>query len=235
MFFISPPFSNYLQLPNTISIQGSFTLEPRSGLFLQILKTLRYSFEYKGWVNKIGLRNKGIDWALKNVPEKDIISIAIMNENDIQKLNNKIPSNRNIEINVSCPNINKSLISDGLKPFLNKERKWCIIKLSPKTENKEIDKFYKSGFRQFHCCNTIPVKEGGLSGPSLRPYTNEKIEYIKNKYPDSEIISGGGIQSWNDVECYKRIGASHFSASTIFFNPYKALQLYYKYTNNIKN
>jgi hypothetical protein len=29
---------------------------------MQILKTLRYSFVHSGWVNKIGLRNKGIDW-----------------------------------------------------------------------------------------------------------------------------------------------------------------------------
>ena len=43
MFFINPPFGNYLNLPNTISIKGSYTLEPRSGLFTQIFKTLRYS------------------------------------------------------------------------------------------------------------------------------------------------------------------------------------------------
>ena len=73
MLFISPPFGNYINLPFTTSIHGSFTNEPRDGLLKQILKTLRYSFENKGWINKIGLRNKGIDWALKNVPQKDII------------------------------------------------------------------------------------------------------------------------------------------------------------------
>ena len=31
MFFISPPFGNYLLLPNTINIKGSYTLEPRPG------------------------------------------------------------------------------------------------------------------------------------------------------------------------------------------------------------
>ena len=64
MLFIGPPFGNYISLPNTISIKGSFTLEPREGLFMQILKTLRYSYHYKGWVNKIGLRNAGIDYAV---------------------------------------------------------------------------------------------------------------------------------------------------------------------------
>ena len=69
MLFISPPFGNYVNLPNTIPITGSFTLQPRKGLFMQIIKTLRYSFEHGGWVNKIGLRNKGLDWALKNITE----------------------------------------------------------------------------------------------------------------------------------------------------------------------
>ena len=61
MLFISPPFGNYIQLPNTMSIKGSYTLEPRPGLILQILKTLRlvkYNDTYS-WINKIGLRNPG--------------------------------------------------------------------------------------------------------------------------------------------------------------------------------
>ena len=39
MLFISPPFGNYLDFKNTISIKGSFTLYPRSGLIKQIFKT----------------------------------------------------------------------------------------------------------------------------------------------------------------------------------------------------
>ena len=48
MLFISPPFGNYVKLPETKSIKGSFTLEPREGLLMQIMKTLRYSFEHGG-------------------------------------------------------------------------------------------------------------------------------------------------------------------------------------------
>ena len=84
-FFISPPFGNYIQLPHTTPIKGSFTLEARDGLFKQVIKTLRYSYKYNGWVNKIGLRNKGLDWAIKKYgnDNKSIISIAIMEENEI--------------------------------------------------------------------------------------------------------------------------------------------------------
>ena len=114
MLFINPPFGNYISLPNTTSITGSFTLNQRDGLLMQILKTLRYSFQYDGWVNKIGLRNKGIDWALENIDNSKIISIAILNQDEIPKLVKKIPENRNIEINVSCPNAEKKMIDSGL-------------------------------------------------------------------------------------------------------------------------
>ena len=66
MIFISPPFGNYIHLPNTIPIRGSFTLNERPGKWGQILKTLRY-IPGMGWVNKIGLRNPGIDYAIKNI------------------------------------------------------------------------------------------------------------------------------------------------------------------------
>ena len=229
MFFISPPFGNYINLPDTISIAGSFTLHERKGLMSQILKTLYYSFELNGWVNKIGLRNKGIDWALKNVDSSHIISIAILQPSEINELLKKIPNNRNIEINISCPNVGHELVSKDISKFINKEREWCILKVSPITKNEEIKHYYNQGFRQFHCCNTIPVKNGGLSGKSIVPYTNKKIEYINKNLPNSVIIAGGGIQTMNDVFAYKLNGAQHFSASSVFFNPFLAMQLYRQY------
>lgn len=232
MFFINPPFGNYINLPYTNSIKGSFTLHSRDGLLNQILNTLRYSTKYNGWVNKIGLRNKGIDWALENYSNNDIISIAILNKDDIPKLLEKIPKKQNLEINISCPNAEKKMINEGIEKFLNEDRKWCILKLSPKINNDDIDYFYNKGFKQFHCCNTIPVPEGGLSGKALIPYTNEKISYIKSKYKDSVVISGGGISAWNDVTNYKKIGADHFSVSSNFFHPLKSINLYLSYLKN---
>ena len=99
--FISPPFGNYINLPYTRSIKGSFTLEPRPGLFSQIIKTLRYSFEHKGWINKIGLRNKGIDWAVDKYKNgyfdfyrNSVISIAILEENEIFQHHPAMDNNR---------------------------------------------------------------------------------------------------------------------------------------------
>lgn len=229
MLFISPPFGNYLKLPNTISINGSFTIEPRTGIFTQVLKTLRYSREHHGWINKIGFRNKGIDWALKNIPQDEVISIGIMKKEDIDIFYNKIPENRNIEINISCPNVEKNYDSIDLSKFLSDKRKWCILKLSPKTSFEKIDYYYNQGFRQFHCCNTIPIKEGGLSGKTIQPYTIKLTKYIQDNCKNSTIISGGGIKTLDDYYNYKKNGASHCSISTLCFSPISFLKFYKDY------
>lgn len=219
-FFISPPFGNYLNLPHTIPIKGSFTLEPRDGLIGQILKTFRYSFEHDGWINKIGLRNRGIDYAIKNYKKGEVISIAILKETDVDSIIKKIPEDMDIEINVSCPNLDKKLISDGIGKFVSPKRNWCILKLSPLTKMEDIDIHYKNGFRQFHCSNTLPIKDrGGLSGKSLIPYTSNLVTDIRKKYPDSKIIAGGGVRNINIYNMYKSNGANYISISTLCLNP----------------
>ena len=228
MIFINPPFSNYFSFDKTISIKGSYTLEPRTGLIMQVLRTLRYSFEHNGWINKIGLRNPGIDYAIKNYKKNSIISVAILNKEDIPKLVKKIPDDMNIELNISCPNAEKKMITEGIENFLNKKRTWCIIKLSPTTDMKLVDNYYKQGFRQFHCSNTYPTPTGGLSGKFLIPYSTKLISNIKSKYSDTIVIGGGGITSKEEIEIYKKAGADHFSVSTLFFNPYK----FYKFYNS---
>ena len=46
MLFISAPFGNYLTHKNATSVIGTFTLNKRSGLLMQMIKTLR-SFDFK--------------------------------------------------------------------------------------------------------------------------------------------------------------------------------------------
>tara|TARA_Y100000992_G_scaffold302535_1_gene277166 strand:- start:5335 stop:6033 length:699 start_codon:yes stop_codon:yes gene_type:complete len=226
MIFINPPFSNYFSFEKTISIKGSYTLEPRTGLIMQVLRTLRYSFQHNGWINKIGLRNPGIEYAIKNYKKNSIVSVAILNKEDIPKLIKKIPDDMNIELNISCPNAEKKMITEGIENFLNKKRTWCIIKLSPTTDMELVDNYYKQGFRQFHCSNTYPTPTGGLSGKFLIPYSTKLISNIKSKYSDTTVIGGGGITSKKEIELYKKAGADHFSVSTLFFNPYKFYKFY---------
>ena len=249
MLFISPPFGNYYHRfcssifsnqqsstcdKNILPICGSFTVYPRPGLLSQIFKTLRYSFQHDGWVNKIGLRNPGIHYFLKNNcsnTDKSIISIALLNKDDVAIMQRTIPEHANIELNVSCPNTDKHMVREGLSVFLNDKRKWCIIKLSPLDTTQDIDYFYKQGFRQFHCCNTYPLPSGlgGLSGKYLQPYVLEKIRYIKSNFDKTIVIAGGGIDSIDDVELYRKNGADHFSISTLCFSPIRFLCFYFRW------
>ena len=223
MFFISPPFGNWFFFKNSKPIVGSFTLEPRPGLLGQIFRTLRYSEKHNGWVNKIGLRNDGIDAGIqkyKNCPGS-VLSIAILNEEEIPKFVKKIPPNFDLEINISCPNLDKKMVSNGISQFLNPERKWCIVKMSPESTKEDIDLLYNSGFRQFHCSNTIPLGEkGGLSGSSLIPYTSNLVKMIKDEYNDVTVIAGGGVTNKEIADKYLELGADHVSVSSAYFNPF---------------
>jgi dihydroorotate dehydrogenase len=230
MLFINPPFGNYFSLPKTKSIRGSFTLHPRPGLIGQIIKTLHYSSKYDGWVNKIGLRNPGLQWAINKYSRNDIISIAILDSSEIPEILKILPKTQNIELNASCPNIDKGIFTNNLSKFQNNSREWCIVKLSPTADSDLIDSYYKQGFRQFHCSNTLKVAEGGLSGLALIPYTLKHIYHLR-KYNDVTIIAGGGVYNWHTYVKYKLAGADHISISTVFFHPFKFLKLYSRYLN----
>nr|MBX2851143.1 hypothetical protein [Phycisphaeraceae bacterium] len=71
---ISAPFGNYIQPPGTTATLGTFTAARRGGILnrvWRILLTVRYYRKAKAWVNKIGLRNPGIDWlVVKNQSPK---------------------------------------------------------------------------------------------------------------------------------------------------------------------
>ena len=167
--------------------------------------------------------------SIQTYKKGEIISVAILEESDIKTLLNKIPEDMDIELNVSCPNTEKHMVRDGLSLFINDKRNWCIVKLSPVCETNLIDTYYKEGFRQFHCSNTLPVKYGGLSGPSLIPYTSKLVKYIKQTYPDTVVIAGGGVRSVEQAEKYKKLGADHISVSTLFFNPILSWNFLQKY------
>ena len=160
------------------------------------------------------------------------MSIAILEHNEVKKIENIVPKDLNIELNVSCPNLNKSLIKNDLHIFLNNQRKWCIIKLSPLESKESIDNYYNQGFRQFHVSNTLPTRRGGLSGKELQPYTNNHIDYIKSKYNDATIIAGGGVTTKKDASAYINRGANYVSISTLCFNPYSFMKFYYNMSKN---
>ena len=224
-FFISAPFGNYIKPKGTIPVTGTFTLNPRGNRFWAVVKTLRYNTVQQGWVNRLGLPNPGIREGLKK--ESTVISIAEIEKGDFQRLNVLIPENQSIELNLSCPNLNKKLSWESAKCFDSEKREWCIAKLSPLTTPEEL-KFVVEflGFTQLHFSNTLPTIYGGLSGPVLRKYTMELIDLARSEYGNSvEIIAGGGVSDFGSVTNYLSNGADHVSIGSVCFNPLRLRKL----------
>ena len=238
-FFISAPFGNYIKPKGTIPVTGTFTLNPRGNRFWAVVKTLRYNTAQQGWVNRLGLPNPGICAELKRrekISEDptrlddiyDVISIAEIEKGDFQKLNVLIPEDQNIELNLSCPNLEKKLSWESAKCFDSEKREWCIAKLSPLTTPEELQFIIEGlGFTQLHFSNTLPFGDaGGISGPVLREFTRELIELCRKEWGDSvEIIAGGGVSDFGSVTNYLSAGADHVSIGSVCFNPFKLRKL----------
>jgi len=160
----------------------------------------------------------------------EVLSIAETERGDFQKMNNTIPLNQSLEINFSCPNLKKKLPLDGASIFTKvKSREWCIAKLSPLTDGDEIEfVIEKLGFKQLHFSNTLPLpyNKGGLSGATLKPYTLELIELVRERWGDSvTVIAGGGVTDFSGVMDYLLAGANHVSIGSVCFNPFKLRKL----------
>ena len=223
MYFISAPFGNYLQYTNflsgrpIVSVTGTFTVKPRPGLAKQIIKTLRYT--KTGWRNKLGLRNPGIFKGLDNTAPHNVMSIASLEPNDWQILYEIVPKNMNVELNISCPNVDAH--PDLTKSFAKDQRPWCIVKVPPTITNKQIDKIVKLGYAQIHASNTFPTAKGGLSGDVIVPHTLRILEYIKSTHPHVEVIAGGGVKDKASANRYIDAGADHISLGSVCFTPWK--------------
>ena len=230
--FISAPFGNYIKSKRTISVHGTFTRNPRGNRLWSVLKSLRYDRRLGGWVNKLGLPNPGLHQGLCNVDNKpsDVLSISEIKRGDFQKMNNIIPLDQSLEINFSCPNLGKKLPLDGAGIFTKvKSREWCIAKLSPLTDGDELEFVIEHlGFKQIHLSNTLPLPNGrgGLSGATLKPYTLELIDLVRERWGDSvTVIAGGGVTDFSGVMDYLLAGANHVSLGSVCFNPFKLRKL----------
>ena len=222
MYFIAAPFGNYLKFKDAISVTGSWTLTPRPGRFKQILKTLRFS--RSGWINRIGLRNPGIEVGIRKHKHNEVLSIAPIKYVDNLNLHKLVPPNISVEINISCPNIthidDRYCLND-INLWIEDKREWCICKIPPVFSEYKIDHIIDQGFTQIHASNTIPTVKGGLSGRAIIPHTLRILKYIKTKYPSVTVIAGGGIYSNDEINMYKDSGADHFSLGTVCFTPWK--------------
>jgi len=228
-FFISAPFGNYIKHRNAISVTGTWTLHPRGNRLWSVIKTLRYDFKKGGWINRLGLSNPGIKVGLEKTLPTEVLSVAEIERGDFQKMHELIPETQSLELNLSCPNLEKILPWDSSEIFARntEKRKWCICKVSPTVTPEDLEFLItKLGFTQIHASNTLAIPGcGGLSGRTLIPYTLDTIRLIREEWPWVTIIAGGGVDSFSAVYEYLEGGADYVSIGSVCFNPFKMKKL----------
>ncbi|MDP2831501.1 MAG: dihydroorotate dehydrogenase [Candidatus Omnitrophota bacterium] len=213
-----------------------------------------------GMLNSIGLENPGIDRFireklpfLKELGIPVIVSIAAEETPDefaiLVKRLDRIPEVSAIELNISCPNLQKNkLISQDAADTLalvsaaRKLTEKCLItKLSPNvTSITEIALAAQSaGTDALALVNTlggmsidvhkrIPILGtwvGGLSGPAIRPVAVKMVweAYKKIQIP---IIGMGGILDTESALEFFLAGAAAVSVGTAnFVNPQTSLEI----------
>ncbi|OGN20277.1 MAG: hypothetical protein A2910_03120 [Candidatus Yanofskybacteria bacterium RIFCSPLOWO2_01_FULL_39_28] len=226
-FLISAPFGNYITHVKCTSICGTYTLHKRGSWITRLYRAVTTIRPIKnGWVNRMELQNPGIR-SIKKFNPKKIYSITAIQTEEWNELINLISEQVAVELNLSCPNIEpESEIRDHQVVACVKKFPIVIFKLSPTNEiYNQIDRLVNLGARYIHIANTLPTKRGGESGARLKSFSIKTIKNIRAKYPNIKIIGGGGIYSDKDVELYEKAGADYFSLATIWFNPWKAIQL----------
>ncbi len=222
---ISPPFGNWFDHPNATRVLGSFTTEKRPGLIWNTLKTFRKTDG--GWINKIGLRNCGVE----NVPVKPdaMYSCAALYEDDWTRFYEHLPDSISmIEVNMGCPNAGPMVEpSAAMWDLLHMVYDVVSVKIAPTdggfVQGRRLVE--EHGVKILHCCNTIPTDKGGISGKELVWISQDFVTMYRNLYPDLTIIAGGGIYDEITLDDYYGLGADHFSLSTAFMKPWRAKRL----------
>jgi dihydroorotate dehydrogenase (NAD+) catalytic subunit len=228
-------------------ITKTVTLNPRVG------NPSPRTFEtHCGMLNSIGLENPGIDaFIAEKLPEfatlntKVIVSIAGDTFSSYVEVARKLDDTKAdaLEINVSCPNVEKGGVEFGDKESvyrLAKEikgvtSKSIIMKLSPnisKLEEVAISA-ENGGADAVSLINTlyglavdVDTKEpqlggitGGLSGPCIKPVALYYVYKVKEAI-NVPVIGMGGISSTSDALEFLIVGASAVEIGTAnFINP----------------
>lgn len=237
-------------------VTKTITLKPREGN-----KPPRIWETPGGMLNSIGLANPGVETFineaipfLEKVRCARVVSIAGETVSEFERLLSIIaplePVDA-IEINISCPNVEKGGMSFGTDPavvsrlfaslrVITKKPLWA--KLTPNvTDIVEIAKSaVEAGADALVAINTLIGMDidimnftprlgnitGGLSGPAIKPVALAKVYALHKALPNVPIIGSGGIVSPGDAISHMLAGATAIQVgSGIFANPLLPLEI----------
>ena len=227
---ISAPFGNYLHPARTTPTIGTFTALRRGGrpaAFGRAVLTVRYYRRMQAWVNRIGLRNPGIDSVVPQPAHgprvaDSILSVHGFSDDEWWYLLDRADHLRPLalELNISCPNVGGVSWPDELFTRAVATGLTVIVKIPPIRYTEMADAAVSAGVPWIHATNTLPVAKGGMSGAPLRPLALDCVARLRHRYGTSvNIIGGGGIRSAADVAEFAAAGADRFAVGSYAMRP----------------
>lgn len=209
-----------------------------------------------GMLNSIGLQNPGVDKVVDEIlPGLDFsetrffANVSGSTIEEYERVTKRFDESDidAIEINISCPNVEKGGVHFGNDPEMSarvvaacrkQTSKPIITKLSPnQTDIQENARLcIEAGTDGFAVINTVmgmaidpatrrPIignVRGGLSGPAIKPIALFKVHqvYAVAKSHDVPIIGQGGITTANDAIEFIIAGAATVGVGTaLFYDP----------------
>jgi len=237
-------------------ITKTITVKPRKGNPMpRICETA------SGMLNAIGLQNKGLQDFVENkiphfagVDTPLIVNIAGEEPEDFAKLTQTLNRERKVvkalELNLSCPNVEKGgasfiekrgRITEVIKTVRGLTDMPIFAKLSPELGDvlQIADDCIKAGADGLSLINTLkgmsvdiyPRKPrianvtGGLSGPAIKPVALRYVYEVKKQFK-VPVIASGGITSAQDALEFLIVGADLLAVGTAnFVNPSSTMDI----------
>jgi len=199
-----------------------------------------------GLLNAVGLPNPGIHRFVKEITEAKTVGVPLIvsvygfsSEEFAEVSSYAVKAGANaLELNVSCPHVEKTGSEIGQDPRLVREvvrevkrrvKKPVFVKLTPNVDDiTEVAKAaVEGGADAITAINTVramainvetahPVlanKIGGLSGPAIKPIAVRCVYEICREV-DVPVIGCGGITTWRDAVEFMLAGASAIQVGT---------------------
>ncbi|GAB4543827.1 MAG: diguanylate cyclase [Phycisphaerales bacterium] len=225
---ISAPFGNYVRFDGATSTLGTFTAHKRPGRLWKIVTTVRRYKRLGAWVNRIGLRNPGIEWLERRVRSgrqdvsRSLVSVHGFTDEQWWTLLTKADQlgAAGIELNMSCPNVGEVNWPVSLFERAVSLRTPVVVKLPPVRYERLLDDALAAGVGMLHCCNTLPVPGGGMSGKPLKPIALACVSDVRTRCgANVVIVGGGGITRPEDIDAYADAGANRFAIGSVLMHP----------------
>jgi dihydroorotate dehydrogenase (NAD+) catalytic subunit len=213
-----------------------------------------------GMLNAIGLQNPGVDaflqeklpW-LRGLGTRVIVNILGNTPEEYAALATRLDAVEGVdavEVNISCPNVNRGGIAFGADPAMAYEvarqvraqtDKPVLVKLSPNVTDlvaiaARVAEAHVDGLTLINTVRGMAIDYrtgrpllgnviGGLSGPAIRPIAIRAV-YEVSRALDIPIVGSGGIIEWRDAVEFMRAGAGAVQVgSANFRNPKAAIEV----------